>query len=330
MGELPVILLELNSSGNIAKTYIYGNSQILVQHDGGYSASRYFYLHDRLGSVRQIINSSANVVNYYTYNPFGEILETSETFGNPFLFAGYWYDAEIGDYDLRNRRYNPHIYRFTSRDIVDGKFDNPLSLHKYLYCQNEPVNRIDPTGLWWEITHRQFGMWGWGNDEIRGSAPFDYARLDIDMPAFQYELPYFTDYTELHFRSRREVYKPLIIAAAESNIREFEYLMHQWQDSYVHWDRGFRWWAGGHAWNPSVDDPQDPVNIRNRAQERCDYTTRELEKVWFKYNIINDDNPLASWIDNPFAELPAENPWLAIWQGFSPQDLSLINYSGHN
>jgi hypothetical protein len=36
--------------------------------------------------------------------------------------------------------------RFTSRDPVRGKFTEPMSLHKYLYCWNEPINRVDLNG----------------------------------------------------------------------------------------------------------------------------------------------------------------------------------------
>jgi len=68
VGDLPVILMEINpTTSSIEKTYIYANSQIIAQHDGNRTAGRYFYLHDRLGSVRQIINTSAGVVKYYTY-----------------------------------------------------------------------------------------------------------------------------------------------------------------------------------------------------------------------------------------------------------------------
>ena len=76
VGELPVILLEINpSNGAIAKTYIYANSQILAQHDGDYMTSRYFYLHDRLGSVREAINSNGAAVKMFTFNPYGETIE---------------------------------------------------------------------------------------------------------------------------------------------------------------------------------------------------------------------------------------------------------------
>ena len=50
-GGLPAILMELNNSGGIVKTYIYANSQIIAQHTGDNDADRYFYLHDRLGSL---------------------------------------------------------------------------------------------------------------------------------------------------------------------------------------------------------------------------------------------------------------------------------------
>jgi hypothetical protein len=38
------------------------------------------------------------------------------------------------------------MMRFTSRDPVRGKFTEPMSLHKYLYCWNEPINRVDLDG----------------------------------------------------------------------------------------------------------------------------------------------------------------------------------------
>ena len=45
-----------------------------------------------------------------------------------------------------NALYVPHLGQFTSRDPVAGKFKEPLTLHRYLYCINDPINRIDPSG----------------------------------------------------------------------------------------------------------------------------------------------------------------------------------------
>ncbi len=103
-GELPVILMEIEpASGNIMKTYIHANGQVLAQHNGPHTAAKYFYLHDRLGSVRQIINTSGLVQKYYTYEPFGQTIESGGTLDNPFRFTGQYFDSEIEEYYLRAR-----------------------------------------------------------------------------------------------------------------------------------------------------------------------------------------------------------------------------------
>ncbi|MBN1545811.1 MAG: RHS repeat-associated core domain-containing protein, partial [Syntrophaceae bacterium] len=61
--------------------------------------------------------------------------------------SGQFFDNEIGQYHLRARQYDPYISRFTSRDPADGKFEEPMSFHRYLYCFNNPINMIDPLGL---------------------------------------------------------------------------------------------------------------------------------------------------------------------------------------
>jgi RHS repeat-associated protein len=146
--------MELNGS-TVEKAYIYANGQIIAQHTGKYDRPIYFYLHDRLGSVRQIINyesSQVNVVDRYTYTPFGETYpsETQQdaTLKNRFMFTGQYYDDEIKQYYLRARQYDPYLARFTARDPVRGKFQEPLTLHRYLYCLNDPINQFDPTGKW--------------------------------------------------------------------------------------------------------------------------------------------------------------------------------------
>ena len=155
MGNLPVILMELDAADNpmdIEKKYIYAHGQVLAQHDIALQQDdMYFYLHDRLGSVRQIIEyddqaDDVDVVKYYAYEPFGEVIDSAGSFDNAFMFTGQYFDSKINEYYLRARQYNPHIGRFTSRDPVFGEFKEPMTLHPYLYCLNDPVNRTDPEG----------------------------------------------------------------------------------------------------------------------------------------------------------------------------------------
>jgi RHS repeat-associated protein len=139
-------VLEANDNKAIIKTYVHVNNQILMQHDGDVNSPRYFYLHDRLGSVRQIIDSSGDVANCYYCTPWGGVTgsESDETVSNWYGWAGYLSDEEIGSYYCNARQYN--AARFMTRDPVSGSFREPMTLHVYLYCLNDPINRTDPTG----------------------------------------------------------------------------------------------------------------------------------------------------------------------------------------
>jgi len=149
--SLPVILLEIDPcDSTIKKSYVYAGDQIIMQHDGGMNADKYFYLHDRLGSVRQVIDVNASVEHLYTYGPFGKKLEADDDDpcapGNPFQFTGLYFDYEIDQHHARARQLSTELFRFTSRDPVVGNFNEPLTLHAYLYCLNDPINRTDISG----------------------------------------------------------------------------------------------------------------------------------------------------------------------------------------
>jgi len=68
----------------LTKSYIYTDkSRILCQRNGGQAAAEYFYVTDRLGSVRQLIDDTGSVVRNYTYSPFGQLLEQGTAGGAP-------------------------------------------------------------------------------------------------------------------------------------------------------------------------------------------------------------------------------------------------------
>jgi len=156
VGNVPRVLLVLdaNDNNNILKTYIHAQNQVIAQHDGDYNTSRYFYLHDRLGSIRQVIDTSGNVQNCYYYTPWGSCTgsETDETIDNGYGWAGYYFDDEVDGYHCNARNY--YSGRFMSRDPVAGNFREPMALHPYLYCLNDPINRTDPTGCYWGVLQR--------------------------------------------------------------------------------------------------------------------------------------------------------------------------------
>lgn len=65
---------------------------------------------------------------------------------NPIKYAGEYYDDELDMIYLRARYYNPQIGRFTSLDIEEGEISNPLDMNRYVYCRNNPIKYVDPSG----------------------------------------------------------------------------------------------------------------------------------------------------------------------------------------
>ena len=77
------------------------------------------------------------------YSAYGELL-TEKTSG--YGYNGEYYDAATGMLNLRARQYEPAQARFCQYDPLRGSVFAPQSLNRYLYCWNDPVDIIDPSG----------------------------------------------------------------------------------------------------------------------------------------------------------------------------------------
>jgi RHS repeat-associated protein len=160
-GKLPTILCiaDAGDPNLLISSYTYAGAQVLSQRQYPVLTDpniydEQFYVHDRLGSVRLVVDYNdvdeyVSVANSYTYTPFGSHYDgegPAETLDNPFKFTGQWHDSEINQYYLRARMYDPTMMRFTGRDPVRGEYFEPLTLHKYLYCSNDSLNKTDCNG----------------------------------------------------------------------------------------------------------------------------------------------------------------------------------------
>ena len=117
------------------------------------------YIIDGHGSVTALAENqetenqaSGNVQTYnvitdtYVYDAYGNLLKQTGTTDNDYLYTGEQYNAATGLYYLRARYMNPETGTFTSMDSYAGTLDNPVSLHKYLYANANPVMYTDPSG----------------------------------------------------------------------------------------------------------------------------------------------------------------------------------------
>ena len=114
-----------------------------------YNNTLYYYILNAQGDVVRIVNSSRSVVASYTYDPWGKIISSSGTLAdiNPLRYRGYYYDSETGFYYLQSRYYDPEIGRFINADsYASTDATGLLSTNMFAYCENDPVNKSDPTG----------------------------------------------------------------------------------------------------------------------------------------------------------------------------------------
>jgi RHS repeat-associated protein len=102
-------------------------------------------LTDHLGTVRDVIDSMATVVNHIRYDSFGKITsETNAAVDFLFAYTGRERDEETGLYYYRARYYDPAVGRFVSEDPL-GFAAGDTNLVRYV--GNSVTALSDPSGL---------------------------------------------------------------------------------------------------------------------------------------------------------------------------------------
>ncbi|MGB3904696.1 MAG: RHS repeat-associated core domain-containing protein, partial [Anaerolineae bacterium] len=134
---LPVVISDTDA------VYLYGLDIIAEQLA---QSDRYYYVHDGLGSVRQLLDNTGQIGESYAYDPFGVPLG-SDTVPNPYGFTGEAWDAGVGLLYLRARYYQPETGRFITKDPWRGDVRGPGTLNRYVYVQNNAINYTDQSGL---------------------------------------------------------------------------------------------------------------------------------------------------------------------------------------
>jgi RHS repeat-associated protein len=135
MATFPVVISDTEA------VYLYGLDIIAQQQD-----DRLYYVHDGLGTVRQLLDTTGQIETNYAYDPFGVPVVAGDA-SNPYQFTGEAWDAEVGLLYLRARYYQPEVGRFITKDPWIGEDQRPGTLNRYVYVTNNPVNLVDPAGL---------------------------------------------------------------------------------------------------------------------------------------------------------------------------------------
>ncbi|MEZ6044193.1 MAG: putative Ig domain-containing protein [Planctomycetaceae bacterium] len=121
-------------------------------------------LYDGHGSVRMLTDMLGALAVYnsipqnFTYDAYGIAIGFNEVnAATSYLYSGEQFDNRIQQQYLRARYYSAVTGGFNRLDPFFGDLYDPQILHKYLYTHGDPVNGIDPSGLF-SLTETLVGM----------------------------------------------------------------------------------------------------------------------------------------------------------------------------
>lgn len=136
-------VLEEWTNTAMARVYNYG-LDLINQRQPGISTN--YFLFDGHGSTRMLTDIGGTVVNLFVYDAFGNLIASNGAPQTAYLYSGQQWDPDLDLYLNRARYLNPNTGRFWTMDGDYGNNEDPLSLHKYLYAECDPVNNDDPSG----------------------------------------------------------------------------------------------------------------------------------------------------------------------------------------
>lgn len=137
---------------------------VATREDG--SVDTFYYLKNAQGDITHIVSAAGKKMVTFTYDVFGKRTVTYQANGsttpgqielltqmradllNPFAYRGYCYDYDMGMYYLQSRYYDPNTGRFINADDTNylNATGTVLGCNLFAYCENDPVNKVDPKG----------------------------------------------------------------------------------------------------------------------------------------------------------------------------------------
>lgn len=124
---------------------IYAGSQRIATVAGTQTAAPVYDVLDHIGSEVATVNGGTGAQSSLDYTPYGQVLNGTNSDG--FIFTGLQRDPDGLDHaDMR--QYTSMSGRWITADPYSGSYDieNPQSLNRYAYVNNNPLGFVDPSG----------------------------------------------------------------------------------------------------------------------------------------------------------------------------------------
>jgi RHS repeat-associated protein len=144
-------VMEVTSAG-VQRAYVMSGGAVVAQLNPN---GNFYWIHlDHLSSGRKMTDTSGNMVYRAEFDPYGKLLYewSSPTNLNTKKFTGYERDAATNLDYAQARMYSSDWGRFLSPDPIGMRAvrpNSPKSLNRYSYVENDPINKVDPTGTFY-------------------------------------------------------------------------------------------------------------------------------------------------------------------------------------
>ena len=150
-GKVARETIKTNNSLTAVLDFIYdesGKPFALKYSTDGATFDTYYYVLNLQGDVVKLIQANGHVVAQYTYDAWGNILDSGGDLAavNPLRYRGYYYDNETGFYYLQSRYYDPANRRFINADNYQSTGQGFVGTNMFAYCNNSPVDLYDQSG----------------------------------------------------------------------------------------------------------------------------------------------------------------------------------------
>ena len=156
-----IVLEKVDFADGTTRTfeYFWGMDKSGTEQDAGgvggllaVSMDGVFYIpcYDHNGNIVLYVSETGGIAAQYTYNSYGNIIESSGPLANVFSFgfSTKYHDREIGTVTYQQRVYGPALGRWLNRDPIGESGGENL----YDFVNNSPCLAIDSTGLYLELT----------------------------------------------------------------------------------------------------------------------------------------------------------------------------------